>query len=93
MVDDLSPEVMKNQLIPALQVNEFYQYIKRKNIMDLAHFRKKAEEWIAMEDACAAKKDDLNAATQQPQARNLGKPLRPPRTDQKHAKKGRDPRY
>ena len=64
MVDDLSPEVMKNQLIPALQVNEFYQYIKRKNIMDLAHFMKKAEEWIAMEEACATKKDDLNAATQ-----------------------------
>jgi hypothetical protein len=65
-VDDLSPEVMKNQLISGLQVSDFYQYIKQKNIMDLAHFRKKAEEWIAMEEACTAKKDDLNAATQQP---------------------------
>jgi hypothetical protein len=31
--------------------------------MDLAHFRKKAKEWIAMEEVCTAKKDNLNATT------------------------------
>jgi hypothetical protein len=63
LIDNRSPEVMKNQLISRLQVSEFYRYIKHKNIIDLAHFRRKDEEWIAMEEACAVKKDDLNAAT------------------------------
>jgi hypothetical protein len=63
----LPPRSIHN-FISGLQVSEFYQYIKRKNIMDLAHFRKKAEEWIAIKEACMAKKDDLNAATQQPPA-------------------------
>lgn len=66
LIDNLSPEVMKIQLISGLHVSEFYQYIKRKNIVDLAHFKRKAEEWIAMEEACAAKKDDLNTAAQPP---------------------------
>jgi hypothetical protein len=47
--------------------------VKCKNIVDLAHFRKKAEEWIAMEEAYAAKKDDLNAATQLTQTRKKEK--------------------
>jgi hypothetical protein len=36
-------------------MSEFYEYIQRKNIVDLSHSRRKAEEWIVMEEACAAK--------------------------------------
>jgi hypothetical protein len=93
MVDDRSLEIIKNQLISILLVSEFYQYIKRKNIVDRPHFRKKAEKCIAMEDACVVKKEDLNAATGPSQARNQGKPPKPPKTDHKYDREGKEPRY
>jgi hypothetical protein len=49
-------------LISGLQVNDFYPHIKRKKPADLAQFRRKAEEWIEMEDACQSKRDSLAQA-------------------------------
>ena len=70
---------MKNQLISGS--SHFYQYIERKNIEDLAHFRRKEEEWTSMEEACAAKKDDLNAATYPSMGKNTAWPPRPPKIE------------
>jgi hypothetical protein len=62
MVNDVNQEVLKTLLISGLQVNDFYQHIKRKKPADLAQFRRKVEEWIEMKDTCQSKKDNIAQA-------------------------------
>ena len=55
LVENLNQEVATSLLMNGLQVSGFYQHIKRKHIVDLAHFRRKADEWIVMEEAYTSK--------------------------------------